>query len=329
MQKKIIVGIDISAKSLDIALSEDGKSFSSYKIKNEVQAILKFFSQYREEEESIIVSMENTGRYNCFLYQVLSTFNFEIYVLNPLHFSKSIGLSRGKNDKIDAIRIAKFAFKNRDELQPWVKSSKVIEELKILLSERDSKIKTRKKLLTQKKDYKLMEGLSIENQLNELNQEEIKLINQHIKIIEKAIKALIKSDDNLNQIDAFAQSVTGVGEIVSWYFIAKTEGFTKIKTPRKMACFTGVAPFDFQSGTSINRKTKTSVFADKKMKTLLHMAALRAVRIEGDMKKYYLRKIEEGKNKMSILNAIRNKLIHRIYAVVKQQKFYEVNLLLS
>jgi transposase len=327
MQKKFSVGVDISAKSLDIAVSKDGKSFSSFKIKNEVKSIVKFFSKYKEEP--MVVSMENTGRYNRYLYQCLSAFNFEVYVLNPLHLSKSMGLSRGKNDKIDAIRIAKFTIKNLDELQPWAKSSKAVEELKILLSERGSKIKTRKKLLTQQKDYQLMEGLSVQKQLMELNRIELKLIDQHIKTLEQAIRTLIKSNDELKKMDAFAQSVTGVGEIVSWYFIAKTEGFSKIKTPRKMACLTGVAPFGFQSGTSINRKTKTSVFADKKMKTLLHMAALRAVRLEGDMKKYYLRKIEEGKNKMSILNAVRNKLIHRIYAVVKQQKFYEINLLLS
>lgn len=327
MQKKVIIGIDISAKTLDIALSKNGKDFSSFKIKNEVKSILKFFTKYKEE--LVIVSMENTGRYNWFLYEALSSFNFEIYVLNPLHLSKSIGLTRGKNDKIDAIRIVKFTLKNLDELEPWVKSSKAIEQLKILLSERDSKVKSCKKLLTQQKDYKLMKGLSISQELLNLNKTELKLVKLHIKAIEKMIRVLIKSNEELKKIDSFARSVTGVGEIVSWNFIAKTDGFTKIKTARKMACFSGVAPFDFQSGTSINRKTKTSVFADKKMKTLLHMAALRAVRIDGDMKNYYLRKIKQGKNKMSILNAVRNKLIHRIYAVVKKQKFYEINLQVS
>ncbi|MDV3929007.1 IS110 family transposase, partial [Elizabethkingia anophelis] len=44
---------------------------------------------------------------------------------------------------------------------------------------------------------------------------------------------------------------------------------------------------------------------------------------------YYHRKVQEGKNKMAVLNAVRNKIIHRIYAIIKNNSVYENNLLLS
>ena len=45
------------------------------------------------------------------------------------------------------------------------------------------------------------------------------------------------------------------------------------------------------------------------VKTVLHMAALSAVSMKGELQDYFIRKVSEGKNKMSVINAIRNKLI--------------------
>ncbi|MCO4292076.1 IS110 family transposase, partial [Solitalea sp. MAHUQ-68] len=74
---------------------------------------------------------------------------------------------------------------------------------------------------------------------------------------------------------------------------------------------------------------KLSVFADKSMKSVLHLAAMSAIRINNDLRVYYKRKVAEGKAKMSVLNAVRNKIIHRIYALIKNQTIYKNDLVLS
>lgn len=326
MQKNITIGIDISAKTLDIAYSEK-QAFKHKKIENKPKAIKRFFEQFRAP--NVVVAMENTGKYNWYLYDVLTMFSFEVYVLNPLHLSKSLGLIRGKNDKIDAIRIAQFITKNKEQVPKWNPCSKNLRELKVLLSERNARVKTKRKLLAQKKDYNLMQNFANYKELKTLKEEELELIKKQIKRLEKLIETLIKANQDLAEKDKFIQSVPGIGRIVSWNMLVKTQGFTKITEPRKMACYCGVVPFDYQSGSSIYRRKKVSVFADKKIKTILHMAAMRAVRLDGELQQYYKRKVDEGKNKMSVLNAVRNKLIHRIFAVVKQQKFYEINLQVS
>lgn len=86
--------------------------------------------------------------------------------------------------------------------------------------------------------------------------------------------------------------------MVSWMMIAKTEGFAKIDNPRKMACYEGVVPFAYRSGTSLRYKPKVSYYADKLLKSILNMAAMRVVGLENHMKEYYERKIREEKNKM-------------------------------
>jgi hypothetical protein len=57
------------------------------------------------------------------------------------------------------------------------------------------------------------------------------------------------------------------------------------------------------------------------------MAALVAIQFNEDLKAYYHRKLLENKNKMSIINAVRNKLIWRIFACVNQNRPYQNNYL--
>ncbi len=155
--KKLIIGIDISAETLDLCLKTgDGETFEV--IENEIPAIKKFFKKFKNYDE-IVVAMENTGRYNWNLYEVLEQFTFSVYVLNPLHLKKSMGLMRGKNDKIDAERIAHFIERNAQDCELWQPSSEAMKKLKVLLTERKSKVKLKTSLLQQKKNYKSITGI--------------------------------------------------------------------------------------------------------------------------------------------------------------------------
>ena len=92
--------------------------------------------------------------------------------------------------------------------------------------------------------------------------------------------------------------------------------------PKQLACHAGVAPFEHRSGSSVRGRTRVNQHARKKLKVLFHLGALAAVRVKGELRNYYERKVGEGKNKMLVLNAVRNKLIHRICAVVKRGEKY-------
>ena len=109
------IGIDISKETLDFYV-KDSKSVAHYQIDNEIKSIKKFFKKFNNDSDAI-VGMENTGRYNFLLYEVLSELKLTVFVINPLHLKRSMGLVRGKNDKIDSQRICLFIEKNHMDLQ--------------------------------------------------------------------------------------------------------------------------------------------------------------------------------------------------------------------
>lgn len=320
MQNQTIVGIDISDLTLDICIRKDNQN-QAFIIKNEVKPILQFFRSYQKEK--LLIAMENTGRYNWALYEALAQLHHRVFVVPALHIKKSIGLVRGKSDKADALRIALFIEKHHDDLPQWKPSSVAIEKMKVLLTERTYRMKVKRQLLSQKTDYPKMKKLDLDKSLLAMNKKMADLANEQIKQIEHAIQDLIRNDEQLCKQAALIRSVPGVGKVLCWTMLAKTAGFTTISEPRKMACYSGVVPFDHRSGTSIRGKSKVSVYADKAIKSVLHLAAMSAIRLKNDLGEYFLRKVAQGKNKMSVLNAVRNKIIHRIFAVIKNERPYQ------
>jgi transposase len=106
--------------------------------------------------------------------------------------------------------------------------------------------------------------------------------------------------------------------------IIKTHNFTRFPNARKFACFCGTAPFEHSSGTSIKKKSRVSHLADKKMKSLLDLSAKSAIQYDKELREYYLKRTEGGKSKMSTINIVRNKILYRMFAVIKRQTpFFE------
>lgn len=153
--------------------------------------------------------------------------------------------------------------------------------------------------------------------------------------VEKQINTLIQSDDRLKELFAWITarrpgSVPGVGDAIATEVLVATNEFKAINDPKKLACHAGVAPLEYRSGSSVRAgppggKTRVSQHARLRLKSLFHLGAMSAIRIKGELQLYYQRKVADGKNKMLVLNAVRNKLIHRVCSVVNRQQNYDKN----
>ena len=202
----------------------------------------------------------------------------------------------------------------------------VIKTMKQLISERDLYVVDKAKYQGQITDQKrFMSQEDYKRKSKRLNRLIVEL-EDAIKQIEQEIQSIIDKDDTLSNQHKLLCSVDGIGDRTAIKMIVETNAFQDFKDPRKFRCHAGVAPFEYTSGSSVHSRNKVSNRADKSIKALLHMAALSvATRKSGEMSEYYRRKVAEGKNKMSVLNAIRAKLVHRMFAVIRNNKFYEKN----
>ena len=320
------IGIDVSKNQLDIAVFQRKELLYHAQISNESKAIKKFMKELAKMEgfslPKTLFCMEFTGIYNNHFAYELVRKEANVWLEPAAKIKKSIGLVRGKNDKLDAMRIGKYAAKNSDEARLWKPRRKVISKLHHFTTLRRRLLTVKSMLSTPLKEMDIFVEKSVSSKSRNLSQRTINSIEADIKKVEKEIDELIKNDSELARQVEIITSVNGVGKQTAIGVIVTTNEFKDIQDPKKYACYSGVAPFPFESGM-FKGKAKVSHLANKRMKTVLHMAALSAINYNIDLHRYYQRKVAEGKNKMCVVNAIRNKLIHRIFACVLQNRKYE------
>jgi len=323
------LGIDVSKESFDLHLRNTEGSLQQSKHPNSLKGIKSMVKNLEKipgfSWDKTLVCMEKTGIYVNHLISVLSGIDANIWVEKALQIKKTLGMVRGKDDKVDAQRIAEYCFRYQDKCKLWAPLRSNVEKLKKLSRIREQLIKTRDQLKISMNESISFECKELGLLEKHLKGPAIKKIENQITNVDKLIQSTIKEDTQLQQIASNICSITGIGKVTAAAFIVTTNEFKQISEPKKFACYAGVAPFPYSSGKSINGREKVSHLANKRMKTLLHLCALSAITAPGELKNYYERKVEEGKNKMKVLNAVRNKLIHRVFAVVRDNKKYEKN----
>lgn len=329
METLYFLGIDISKKNFNAALTVDGLNMHELAVDNNPTAIKAFFSDLKKKFgfplSKLIVCLEHTGIYCQPVLQYLVNQKVKVCVESALQIKKSQGMVRGKNDRIDARRIAAYAYKNRQELKFWKPQRSVVQKLKALLVTRERLVNIKVQLETPLSESQEFIEESIRRVMAKTCQKTLKAVAQDIARIEKEIDTLTKADEHLCEQMKFATSVPGIGKITAANVIVATGEFQRIQDVKKFACYAGVAPFEHSSGTSIRGKTRVSKMANMTIKKLLHLAAMTAVKHCDDIRLFYERKLAEGKNKMSILNAVRNKLISRVFACIKGKRMYQKN----
>lgn len=322
MEKREFVGIDVSKLTLDVCLF-------SKKLHGQFSNTEKGFKKLNQWTEKntgkrfneVKFCFEHTGLYSQSLGIYLEENKVCFYMVSGLMIKRSLGLKRGKNDKIDAYELARFAYLHRSELKAYKMPSQSIIRLKQLQSLRLRLVKQCSSYKAHVKELKIF-GYNNEDIIINTSIELINVLTQKIKTIEHEMMQYIKSDEHLNQTYKNIISIKGVGMIVAIAVLTTTNNFQSFDNWRKFACYAGIAPFEHQSGTSYRGRTRISTLGNRNLKTLLSLAAASSIQYNPEMKLYYQKRISEGKNKMSTLNIIRNKIVGRIFAVGKRMTPY-------
>jgi len=319
MQKRqYIIGADISKKKIDLYSHFHKKHICISNDKTGHRQLILWLKQLCIVTDEVFFVMEHTGLYSFCLEAFLHKQKLSFCKVSALSIKRSMGLVRGKSDSLDARRIALYGYEKQEQLLPEMPVDKSLQRMQLLYAARDRVVKQKASLLNVIEEYRNM-GITKSDTLMCTQSRLVKALEKELSVIEAEIAILIEDDKELNTNYRLLQSIKGVGPVLALAVLIKTRNFTRFVDPRKFACYCGTAPFEHSSGSSIRGRTKVSHFADKQMKTLLELAARSAVQCDEELKLYYQRRVASGKAKRSTLNVVRNKLLYRIFAVVKRK----------
>ena len=326
MKLQHIIGADLSKKSIDLVC---------HLLKNHIQIensvtgfknLMQWLRQQKINLSETMIVMEHTGLYSYCFERFLHQHQIAFCKVNALAIKRSIGLVRGKTDKLDAARIAAYGYDKRENLTIDVPASDALKRLQMLHSTRERLVKQRASLTCAIKEYRNI-GIAEKDVLMQTQLQLIKNLDRQIEKLMTEIESIIDQQVPLKQNFHLLQSIKGVGKILALTAIIKTYNFNRFANARKFACFCGTAPFEHSSGTSIKKKSRVSHLADKQMKTLLDLSAKSAIQYDKELREYYLKRTEAGKSKMSTINVVRNKILYRMFAVIKRQTPFSENYL--
>lgn len=323
MQKKeFFIGVDVSKETLDVAVHgtrEHVRIANSSEGFKQLQAWLKSLTVVLKDCWFVL---EYTGGYEYRFIQFCQSKQIRFTRVPGLEIKKSLGMQRGKNDKIDARRIGEYGYQKKEKLQVSKVCNEAITRLKQLLTQRSGFVNDRKANEHRMKELMNMMDYKANDPIIKSYKQAVDFANKMVKKSEAQLEIIIKSDETLHRNYQLITSIPGIGPVNGWMTIAYTQNFESFTNGRKYGAYCGVVPYEHQSGKSIRGKSRVSHMANKPVKADLGMAARAAVSHDPEMKEYYQRREAMGKHHMSIMNEVKFKLILRMFAVVNKGEVY-------
>ncbi|MCY7356103.1 MAG: transposase [Rudanella sp.] len=178
-----------------------------------------------------------------------------------LQIKEAGGLQRGKTDSIDAQRIAEYAFRFRDQLRLWEPPRAVVQQLAFLSATRQRLIQIYNQLASPLAESQSFVNPSLQKQLHKSCKASLAAIDKDRKAIDKAIDEVVQADEHLKRLFELIISVPGIGTATATEVVIATNEMKSSTDPKKMACHAGVAPFNYQSGSSVRGRPGVSQHA--------------------------------------------------------------------
>lgn len=275
-------------------------------------------------QDSLVV-IENTGVYHRLIWQYCSTNNLPIHIGNAAQIKWSLGITRGKDDVTDSQRLCSYCYRHAEDLKTTPVLDPAFIQLKDLTTARSRLLSQIRSIEVYLKELKLSNSKELQKIMEQSHKAALSGLSKSLLQVEEQIHKIVRGNEAINNNYNLLLTVPGIGHLTAVYIICCTNNFASVINGKHLASYAGIVPFSHTSGSSIKGKNKVHKMANKDLKKLLHLCAMSAIKNYPEFKQYYERKKLEGKHGMSILNAVRNKIVLRAAAVIKNQSIYVDN----
>lgn len=317
-------GIDVSKDKLDIAITDNGKKvISNATFENNLQGFKKLFNWVKMKAknfDNVHFCMESTGIYHEEIAEFLQEQRKTIVsVINPYQsraFASS-QLIRTKNDKVDAGLLACYC--SISQPQETTRLPEEVKKLRRLIRCLNAKIADRAKEKVRLHSIK-------DDDVASVVKATIKFHSQIISQIEQKIEAHIKTCSKLKHQVKLLKSIKGIADKTAYRILAEIhiEDGKSINVKAQVA-HAGLAPREFQSGSSVKGKGKICKTGNANLRQSLYMPAMSAMQDNPILKEFYQRLLSKGKLKMVALVAVMRKLLVIAIGVLRNDKPFDPN----
>lgn len=321
--EKLVIGIDFSKETMNFCclrgsatniVLEGVVANSQEGCKEMVRSLRSLRSGLKVGD--FLFCGENTGCYSLAVAEYLVCKKYLFWLENPLQIKLSSGMRREKTDATDARMIAEYAFRHRDKAKGYDSHSAAILKLKAWLKAHDALTEIKVSLQNRIKTMRLV-PYTLKQTLSD--------VTEQLKESDRKIRELLKTEEEFSMNASLTMSVPGISYISAAAILIDTRNFTRFAGPRQYATHVGCVPHKYDSGTTIHRKPHVSKASNRYINCLLTQGAVSLMTHNKEMREYAAKKTKEGKSNGCIINNIRNKTIHRLFAVIREQKYFESN----
>ena len=319
------IGLDIAADDFVASIYQDpGKPvITKEAIENNPEGfsmLISWFKEHSINQENSVICMEATGVYSEAVAHYLASYGFKVSVEPPLKVKRAFDPTGHKTDAVDSRQIAEYAYRYTDELKFWHPKEEIVEKTKQLLTAREQFTKQGTAIQNAMKSYQrhvIQVPLIVK-----AHQRTLKELRKHIAEIDKELDRLMRQNPTISQMNNQLKSIPGVGLLLASNLIVITGAFKDISCYRTLAAFLGICPYQHMSGKSIYRRPHMRNFGPTYTRKLLMLAARSVATHNMPFRRYYARKLAEGKAKQLALNNIANKIIKIACSLIKSNTRY-------
>jgi transposase len=323
-----VVGVDISADSFDLTpySSVSSKYGQAEHFESSPEGLEKFQEYLDAHALSVsntVFCLEATGVYVEPLAYYLSAKGYRIAIEAPHKTKRAFYPLGAKTDPLDSKQLAEYAFRFFDQLPFWTPSDVIVEQIRVLLTTREQ---LTRQSTASKNALKAIQRKTVRTPPAESAFESIiDHLKVQIKQIDQEIKTRTSGHPTFGPTVSLILTVPSVGLLLAAHLLTLSEGFTRPLEPRQLASHLGICPLPHQSGTSVRRRSKSRGGGDSIQRKLLYLAAMGLRTHQPQFKNYFIRKVQQGKAKMLVLNNLENRLLKVVCAIIRTRTPFIAN----
>ena len=320
-QSIVYVGIDIAKLTFDACLVRpQGKpQKKSFDNSPEGFAKLKRWVNHLVADATCHFCMEATGAY----YEALAIFLADadqwVSVINPHrthHAAKASGAGN-KTDPAEAQLLAEYCRKENPPL--WRRATPEVRTLVAMMR----RLQALKDHLYQEQNRLGDPSVTGQPLVIASLEKTIAFLEAEIASLLKQIMEHIKKHPDLKLDMELLTSIPGIGDLTAAWIMAELPDVRLLRSAQSAAAYTGLAPSEYRSGTSVHRGTHLSKRGNVHLRRALYWPAVSASQFNPAVKALYDRLLAKGRCRMVALGAAMRKLIMIAYGVLKNRKEFE------